>query len=84
MFPQVPEELRSRADQSERLPVSPLFKQRRWARISWQYVMEYSKGTSGHEVIKMVAEQRSSRHRDTSRSRPAEAAMEALAFPPGR
>ena len=51
--------------------------------VAVPYVMEYIKGTNGHEVVKKVAEQRSSRHRDTSRLRPAEAAMEALAFPSG-
>ena len=75
---QVPEEQRA----STYLPVSPLFKQRRWARISWQYIIEYVKGVSGLQVVKNVAEQRSSRHRDTSRSRQAEAAMEAAAFTP--
>lgn len=76
---QVPENLRT----SIYLPVSPLFKQRRWARISWQYVIEYRKGVSGLQVVKNVAEQRSSRHRDTSRSRQAEAAVEAAAFAAG-
>ena len=35
------------------------------------------------QVVKNVAEQRSSRHRDTSRSRQAEAAVEAAAFAAG-
>ena len=50
---------------------------------SWQYVIEYRKGVSGLQVVKNVAEQRSSRHRDTSRSRQAEAAVEAAAFAAG-
>lgn len=64
------------------LPVSPLFKQRRWARISWQYVIEYRKGETGSAVVRASAAQRSTRHRDTSdgRARQAEAAMEVAAF----
>ena len=62
------------------LPVSPLFKQRRWARVSWRYAAEYRKGEFGHAVVQAVAAQSSSRHRDTSRMRQSEAAMEALAF----
>ena len=75
---ELPEELRNKPD----LPVSPLFKQRRWARISWQYAIEYRKGESGDAVFKAVMAQRSKRHRDTSdaRSRQAEARMEAAAF----
>ena len=75
---ELPEELRNKPD----LPVSPLFKQRRWARISWQYCIEYRKGESGDAVFKAVMAQRSKRHRDTSdaRSRQAEARMEAAAF----
>jgi hypothetical protein len=34
---ELPEELRSDLN----LPVSPLFKQRRWARILWRYAAEY-------------------------------------------
>ena len=72
---ELPDELRESAD----LPVSPLLKQRRWARISWRYVHEYRKGVSGHAALKAVQAQ--SRHRDTNdwRSRQAEAAMEAMA-----
>ena len=72
---ELPDELRESAD----LPVSPLLKQRRWARISWRYAREYRKGTSGHAVLQAVKAQ--SRHRDTNdrRSRQAEAAMEAMA-----
>ena len=81
MCTQVPEEQRA---STYLVLVSPLFKQRRWARISWQYIIEYVKGVSGLQVVKNVAEQRSSRHRDTSRSRQAEAAMEAAAFAAGR
>jgi len=75
---EVPEELRSRPD----LPACPLFKQRRHARISWQYASEYRKGASGDAVFRAVASQRTKRHRDTSdaRSRQVEARMEALAF----
>jgi transposase len=75
---ELPEELRSRDD----LPVSPIFKQRRWWRISWQFAAEYRKGARAAEAVRAVAEQRTKRHRDTNdgRSRQAEAAMEALAF----
>ena len=61
------------------MPVSPLLKQRRWARISWRYVREYRKGASGDAVLQAVKAQ--SRHRDSNdrRSRQAEAAMEAMA-----
>ena len=72
---ELPDELRESAD----LPVSPLLKQRRWARISWRYVREYRKGASGDAVLQAVKAQ--SRHRDSNdrRSRQAEAAMEAMA-----
>ena len=72
---ELPDELRESAD----LPVSPLLKQRRWARISWRYVREYHKGASGDAVLQAVKAQ--SRHRDSNdrRSRQAEAAMEAMA-----
>ena len=75
---ELPEELRASPD----LPVSPLFKMRRWARVSWRYMAEYRKGASGNAVVRAVAEQSSKRHRDTSdpRARQAEAAMEAAAF----
>lgn len=75
---ELPEELRNKPD----LPVSPLFKQRRWACIAWQYTIEYRKGKSGDAVFKAVMARRSKRHRDTSdaRSRQAEARMEAAAF----
>mmetsp|Transcript_22928 Transcript_22928/g.58312 ORF Transcript_22928/g.58312 Transcript_22928/m.58312 type:complete len:233 (-) Transcript_22928:77-775(-) len=80
----LPAELRLEVENGERkdLPVSPLFKQRRWARISRQYMIEFRKGETGHAVVRAVAAKRSARHRDTSdaRSRPAEAAMEAAAF----
>ena len=74
----MPEELRSNPD----LPVLPLFKQRRHARISWQYASEYLKGERGDAVVRAVAGQRSTRHRDTSdpRMRQVEARMEMLAF----
>ena len=75
---ELPQELRT----SPHLPVSPLFKQRRWARISWRYAAEYRKGESGNAVVRAVASMCSKRHRDTSdpRARQAEAAMEAAAF----
>ena len=65
------------------LPVSPVFKQRRWARISWQYWVQYRKGVRGFDAIGAVAAQRSKRHHDPNdgRSRQREAAMEAAAFP---
>ena len=71
---ELPEELRDRAD----LPVSPLLKQRRWARISHQYRIEFRKGADAHAAVQAVAAQRSARHRDTSdgRMRQVEAAME--------
>ena len=72
---EVPEALRG----SDELPVSTLLKQRRHARISEQYGVEYLKGAECCEAVRLVAGQRSSRHRDTGdrRSRRAEAAMEA-------
>ena len=65
------------------LPVSPLFLQRRWARISRQYMQQYRKGKDAGEAIRIVTGQRSkahARHRDTSdsRSRQVEAQMAAL------
>ena len=65
------------------LPVSPVFKQQRWARISWQYWVQYRKGVRGFDAIGAVAAQRSKRHHDPNdgRSRQREAAMEAAAFP---
>jgi len=75
---ELPEELRDCPD----LPVSPLFKQRRWARISWQYAREYRKGTGADSVFQAVMAQRTQRHRDTSdsRMRQVEARMEMAAF----
>jgi hypothetical protein len=73
---ELPEEIRS----SDYLPISPLFKQRRMARISWRYADEYRKGSSGNAVVRAVASQSSTRHRDTSRMRQSEAAMEAASF----
>ena len=69
-------ELRNELD----LPVSPLLKMRRWARISRMYRAQYRLGANGHEAVRVVKAQK--RHRDTSdtRSRQQEAAMEALAF----
>ena len=76
---ELPEELRDSPD----LPVSPLYLQRRWARISRQYMHEYRKGLDACEAIRRVTEQRTkpqARHRDTndSRSRQQEACMAAL------
>ena len=73
---ELPEELRNELD----LPVSPLLKMRRWARISRMYRAQYRLGANGHEAVRVVKAQK--RHRDTSdtRSRQQEAAMEALAF----
>ena len=69
------------ADRSgqEDLPVAPLYLQRRWARVSRQYMHEYWKGADACDAIKLVAAQRTTRHRDTSdgRSRAVEAAMAA-------
>lgn len=75
---EVPEELRT----SPHLPACPLFKQRRHARISRQYMIEYRRGASGDAVLRAVNGQRSKRHRDTSdaRARQVEARMEAVAF----
>ena len=53
------------------LPVSPLYLQRRWARISRQYMREYRKGADACDAIRAVTEQRTkahARHRDTSDS----------------
>ena len=50
------------------LPVSPLYLQRRWARISRQYMREYRKGADACDAIRAVTEQRTkahARHRDT-------------------
>ena len=71
---EVPAHLAGRMD----LPVSPLFLQRRWARISRQFMAEYRKGANGAEAIQGVKNQRSSkRHRDPNncRSRAEEARM---------
>ena len=65
---------------SEYLPVSPIYKQRRWARISRQYMIEYRKGERGDAVVRAVAAQRSKRHKDMTRDRQVEAVMEAKAF----
>ena len=69
----VPEELRS----SPELPVSPIYRQRRDARVSWQYFNEYGKGANCCAAVKAVAERRTKRHRDMSdrRALQSEAAM---------
>jgi hypothetical protein len=65
---------------SDNLPVAPVLLQRRWARISRQYMLEYRKGLNACDAIKAVKCMRSKRHRDVSdaRSRPMEAAMAAM------
>ena len=74
----LPEHMASQVD----VPVAPLFLQRRWARISWQYMLQYWKGADACEAIKAVACERSKRHRDTSdpRSRRVEAKLAAMAL----
>lgn len=69
----VPPHLQHRDD----LPVSPVFKQRRWFRISWQYGEEYRKGSDVVEATKNV---KSLRHHDTGdkRMRKREAAVAAI------
>ena len=59
----VPEHMREQDD----LPVAPLLLQRKWARISWRYIVEYLKGADACEAIKMVIAQHAPRHRDTSK-----------------
>ena len=73
----LPEHLRGRAD----LPACPLYAQRRFARVSRQYMHEYRKGANACDAIRNVSSQRTQkRHRDTSdsRSRQLEASMAAL------
>ena len=73
----LPLHLQGRAD----LPVCPLYAQRRWARISRQYMHEYRKGANACDAIRNVTAQRTQkRHRDTndSRSRQVEARMASL------
>ena len=65
---ELPDRLRLNPD----LPVCPLHLQRRWARISRQYMREYRKGADACEAIRAVTEQRTKAHaphRDTSDSR---------------
>ena len=77
---EIPDELRSDPALMRELPVSPIRKQRRWARISLQYAEEYSKlpRTEADAVMRAVNAKRSARHRDTNdpRVRALEAAME--------
>ena len=42
------------------MPVNPLYLQRRWARISRQYMHEYRKGADACEAIRAVTAQRTS------------------------
>lgn len=74
----VPQHMLSQLD----VPVAPLFLQRRWARISRQYMFQYWKGACACDAVKAVAAQRSKRHRDTSdgRLRKVEAEMAAQAL----
>jgi hypothetical protein len=60
-------------------PVAPIYLQRRWARISRQFMHEYLKGAKACEAIQLVARMRSTRHRDPNdrRSARVEAAMSA-------
>ena len=75
----MPEDLRT--SEHVLLPVSPIFKhERRWARISRQYMAVYRKGVRGDAVVRAVAAQRSGRHKDMTRERRVEAVMEAKAF----
>ena len=69
----LPETLRSKSG----LPVAPLYLQRRWARISRRYMMEYRKGADACSALKTMT--KSKRHRDPNdrRARAAEAAMSA-------
>jgi hypothetical protein len=63
------------------LPVAPILLQRRWARISRQFMAEYLKGANGADAIVQVNAQRTSaRHRDPNRSKQVEGRMAALAF----
>ena len=70
----VPVAMQDRTD----LPVASVLKQRRWARISWQYFYEYSLGADATDATKAV---KSKRHHDTgdARMRKKEAAMAAAA-----
>jgi hypothetical protein len=62
----LPAHLQGQAD----LPVAPLFLQRRWARISRQFMAEYSRGANGADAITGVNSVRTSkRHRDPNDKR---------------
>ena len=63
------------------LPACPIYQQRRHARISWRYFVEYLKGVGCCEAIKIVAQKATKRHRDMNdrRAQQAEAAAEAAA-----
>jgi hypothetical protein len=77
---EIPEDIQSDPALMRELPVSPIRKQRRWARISLQYAEEYSKlPRSGSDAVMCaVNAKRSARHRDTNDPgvRALEAAME--------
>jgi len=68
----VPVSMRDRTD----LPVAPVLKQRRWARVSWQYAHEYEVGADACGATETL---KSKRHHDTgdARMRKREAAMAA-------
>ena len=74
-------DLPSHLSDREDLPVCPLYVQRRWARITRRYMIEYRKGVDACDAIKAVKAQSSKRHRDTNdpRSRQIEAAMAKMA-----
>lgn len=64
------------------VPVMPLYLQRRWARITRQYMQVYLKGANACQAINLVSAMRTDgRHRDTSdpRMRKSEAEMAAAA-----
>ena len=55
------------AESMDDVPVMPLFLQRRWARISRQYMRVYLQGADACEAIELVRGMRTNgRHRDTS------------------
>ena len=70
----VPVSMQDRTD----LPVAPVLKQRRWARISWRYADKYRNGADACEATEAV---KSKRHHDTgdARMRKREAEMAAQA-----
>lgn len=78
------DELPSHMRHDENLPACPVLMQRRFARISRQYMTEYRRGADACEAIRAVMECRTklhARHRDTSdrRSRQVESQVATLA-----